>query len=77
MTALLLEPIGEVELLSLVGERLTVRAPRPLPPGTRVTLRAQDEARRHKQTAYGDALKDHIRVMQQIIARRPVTGDMA
>jgi len=45
MTALVVEPVGEVELLSLVGERLTVRAARPLPPGTRVTLRTEGEAR--------------------------------
>ncbi len=32
----------------------------------------QDEARRHKQTLYGDTLKEHIRTMQQIIARRPL-----
>lgn len=32
----------------------------------------QEEARRHKQTAYGDTLKAHVRTMQQIIARRPL-----
>ena len=32
----------------------------------------EQEARRHKDSAYGDTLKGHIRAMQQIIARRPL-----
>jgi tetratricopeptide (TPR) repeat protein len=32
----------------------------------------EQEQRRHKQTPYGDTLKDHIRDMQHIIARRPL-----
>jgi hypothetical protein len=32
----------------------------------------QEESRRHKQTPYGDALKDHVRRIEQIIARRPL-----
>jgi hypothetical protein len=32
----------------------------------------EDEARRHKQTPYGDTLKAHVRAMQQIVARRPL-----
>ena len=32
----------------------------------------EEEARRHKQTPYGDTLKEHIRTMQRIIARRPL-----
>ncbi|MBI5959620.1 MAG: tetratricopeptide repeat protein, partial [Chloroflexi bacterium] len=32
----------------------------------------QEESRRHKQTPYGEAIKDHARQMEQIIARRPL-----
>jgi len=32
----------------------------------------EEEARRHKQTPYGETLKEHIRDMQKIIARRPL-----
>lgn len=32
----------------------------------------QAEARRHKQTAYGETLKQHTREMERIIARRPL-----
>ncbi len=32
----------------------------------------QEEARRHKQTPYGDTLRNHTRAMQQIVARRPL-----
>ncbi|MBN1678996.1 MAG: hypothetical protein JW966_01805 [Anaerolineae bacterium] len=32
----------------------------------------QDESRRHKQTPYGDMLKEHIRAMERIITRRPM-----
>ena len=46
-------------------DRMAELAPRTIP-----TL--QEESRRHKQTAYGDTLKAHIRDMEHIIARRPL-----
>ncbi|MBN2304536.1 MAG: tetratricopeptide repeat protein [Anaerolineae bacterium] len=33
----------------------------------------RDEARRHKQTSYGDTLKAHIQDMDKILAQRPLT----
>jgi len=45
--------------------RLAEGAPKVLP-------LLHEEARRHKQTPYGEALKDHVRSMEQIIARRPL-----
>lgn len=47
-------------------DRMAERAPRVIP-------HLQEEARRHKQTPYGDTLKEHVRTMQQIIARRPIS----
>lgn len=35
----------------------------------------EEEQRRHKQTPYGEALKTHIRAMQQIVARRPLESE--
>lgn len=35
----------------------------------------EEEARRHKQTPYGETLKEHVRAMQRIIARRPLEAD--
>jgi hypothetical protein len=35
----------------------------------------EDEMRRHKQTPYGDALKDLVRSLQTILARRPLAQD--
>ena len=32
----------------------------------------EEESRRHKQTPYAETLKDHVRDMQRIIARRPL-----
>jgi Tfp pilus assembly protein PilF len=32
----------------------------------------EDEARRHKQTPYGETLKDNVRAMRHIIAQRPL-----
>jgi hypothetical protein len=37
----------------------------------------EQEARRHKQSTYGDALKQHVRAMQKIIAQRPVVEGAA
>jgi hypothetical protein len=39
MAKLEVDPVGEVEALSLEGNVLTVRSARPLPPGTRVMVR--------------------------------------
>lgn len=47
--------------------RLAADAPKALP-----ALR--EEARRHKQTPYGDALKDHIRSIDQIMTNGPLTN---
>lgn len=46
-------------------ERMAEAAPKALPV-------LEEEARRHKQTPYGDTLKEHMRAMQRIIARRPL-----
>jgi Tfp pilus assembly protein PilF len=35
----------------------------------------EEEARRHKQTPYAETLKEHVRAMQRIIARRPLEAD--
>jgi Tfp pilus assembly protein PilF len=48
--------------------RMAEAAPRAIP-----TL--WEEQRRHKETAYGEALKEHIRAMEKIIARRPLEQD--
>ncbi|HML24639.1 MAG TPA: tetratricopeptide repeat protein [Aggregatilinea sp.] len=40
--------------------------------GLKVIPTLEEEARRHKQTPYGETLKDHVRDMQRIIARRPL-----
>lgn len=40
--------------------------------GLKVIPALEEEARRHKQTPYGETLKDHVRDMQRIIARRPL-----
>jgi len=45
--------------------RMAEGAPKVLPA-------LHEEARRHKQTPYGETLKEHVRSMEQIIARRPL-----
>ncbi|WP_119068607.1 tetratricopeptide repeat protein [Aggregatilinea lenta] len=40
--------------------------------GMKVIPALEEEARRHKQTPYADTLKEHVRDMQRIIARRPL-----
>jgi len=35
----------------------------------------KEESRRHKQTPYGETLKDNIRAMEQVIARRPLARE--
>ncbi|MBN1202073.1 MAG: hypothetical protein JXJ20_09475 [Anaerolineae bacterium] len=45
--------------------RMAEAAPKAIPA-------LHDEARRHKQTPYGDALRQHVRAMERIIARRPL-----
>lgn len=46
-------------------DRMAEGAPKAIPA-------LHEEARRHKQTAYGETLKEHVRNMEQIIARRPL-----
>ena len=50
--------------------RMAEDAPRVLPA-------LHDEARRHKQTPYADTLKDHVRSMERLIARRSLTSESA
>lgn len=46
-------------------ERMAEGAPRVLPV-------LEEEARRHKDSPYGETLKQHVKAMQRIVARRPL-----
>ena len=59
------EEAGDDEAARAWYARMAEHAPQVLP-------RLDEEARRHKQTPYGDALKAHVRAMQRILARRPL-----
>ncbi len=61
------EDEGNAEAARTWYARMAEHAPQVLP-------RLDEEARRHKQTPYGDMLKGHVRAMQRIVARRPVDG---
>ena len=59
------ESQGDADAARAWYTRMAEGAPKVLPA-------LEEEARRHKQTPYGDTLKEHIRTMQRIIARRPL-----
>ncbi len=63
---LIAEGAGETDAAQTWYARMAEAAPKVLP-------HLKDEALRHKQTPYGDTLKEHIRHMEQIIARRAVS----
>ena len=56
---------GDAEGARAWYARMAEAAPRVIPA-------LEEEARRHKQTAYGETLKEHVRAMQRLIARRPL-----
>jgi tetratricopeptide (TPR) repeat protein len=72
--AYLLGQIAEVEGDSTAArvwyDRMADDAPKVIPA-------LEDEMRRHKQTPYGEALKDLVRGMQTTLARRPLAQDRA
>ncbi len=59
------EANGDAQAARAWYARMAEHAPQVLP-------RLDEEARRHKQTPYGDTLKTHVRAMQRILARRPL-----
>jgi tetratricopeptide (TPR) repeat protein len=59
------ESAGDTESARGWYDRMAGDAPRVLPA-------LKEESLRHKQTPYGETLKDHTRNMEHIIARRPV-----
>jgi hypothetical protein len=60
------EAAGDAEAARDWYARMAENAPKVIPA-------LKEESLRHKQTPYGDTLKDHIRRMEQIIARRAVS----
>jgi len=56
---------GDAEAARAWYARMAEAAPKVIPA-------LEEEARRHKQTSYGETLKEHVRTMQRIIARRPL-----
>ncbi|HEX3051793.1 MAG TPA: tetratricopeptide repeat protein [Aggregatilineaceae bacterium] len=58
------EEQGDTDAARTWYTRMAEGAPKVIPA-------LEDEWRRHKDSKYGDTLKDHVRRMQQIIARRP------
>ena len=59
------EEAGESEAARAWYDRMAEAAPTAIPA-------LQEEARRHKQTPYGDTLKERVRDMERIIAQRPM-----
>jgi hypothetical protein len=59
------ESAGDSESAQGWYDRMADQAPKVIPA-------LKEEAQRHKQTPYGETLKDHVRCMEHIIARRPV-----
>ena len=64
------EAEGDREAARAWYARMAEHAPKVLP-------RLDEEARRHKQTPYGETLKAHVRAMQRILARRPLEAAQA
>jgi len=62
------EEQGDAQAARAWYARMAEAAPRVIPA-------LEEEARRHKQTAYGETLKEHVRTMQRLIARRPLEDD--
>jgi len=62
------ESEGDTDAARAWYARMADGAPKTLPA-------LDEEARRHKQTPYGDTLKEHVRAMQRIIARRPLEAE--
>jgi hypothetical protein len=60
------ESVGDAESAQRWYDRMADSAPKVMPA-------LKEESLRHKQTPYGDTLKDHIRNMERIIARRPLS----
>ncbi|GEM_PF-1031241 len=58
------EEQGDADAARIWYGRMAEGAPKVIPA-------LEDEWRRHKDAKYGDTLKEHVRRMQQIIARRP------
>ncbi|NLX10576.1 MAG: tetratricopeptide repeat protein [Chloroflexi bacterium] len=56
---------GDTAAAQVWYARMAKHAPKAIPA-------LQEEARRHKQTDYGETLKAHTRTMEQILARRPL-----
>jgi len=56
---------GDADAARAWHARMAEAAPKVIPA-------LEEEARRHKQTPYGETLKEHVRAMQRIIARRPL-----
>ena len=55
---------GDDDAVQSWHTRMAESAPKVIPA-------LEDEYRRHKQSAYGETLKEHVRAMQKIIAQRP------
>jgi hypothetical protein len=62
------EESGDSEAARRWYDRMAEGAPKILPA-------LDEEWHRHKQTPYGDTVKEHVRAMEKIIARRPLAQD--
>jgi hypothetical protein len=62
------EESGDSEAARRWYDRMAEGAPKILPA-------LDEEWHRHKQTPYGDTVKEHVRTMEKIIARRPLAQD--
>ena len=58
---------GDADAARAWYARMAEAAPKVIPA-------LEEEARRHKQTPYGETMKEQVRAMQRIIARRPLEG---